>query len=150
MGPLHAVEFTPPPSRVESPKLRLHLIYTTPTATRVALSVAGQLANSLDAALELLVPHVVPFPLPLDHPSIPASFTEGALNSLVAGCSAAVSVRILLCRDREETLREWIPSHAIVVIGRQRAWGPGCFWGLIRAVKRNQRQVIVVDGGTKE
>jgi len=150
VGPLHAVQFTPPPSRVESPKLRLHLIYTTPTATRIALRVAGQLANNLDAALELLVPHVVPFPLPLDHPSIPASFTAGALNSLVAGCSAAVSVRILLCRDREETLRKWIPSHAIVVIGRQRAWGPGCFRGLIRAVKRNQHQVIVVDGGTKE
>ena len=116
----------------------------------MALTVAGQLANNLDATLELLEPHVVPFPLPWDHPSIPAGFTEGVLNSLVAGCGSSVDVRILLCRDREETLPNWIPCHAIVVIGRRRTWGPGSFSGLIRAVKRHQHQVIVVDGRTRE
>ncbi|MEO8369010.1 MAG: hypothetical protein ABI806_07425 [Candidatus Solibacter sp.] len=150
METLRAVESTPPRPSVESPRLRLHLVYTTPAATRMALRVAGQMANNLDAALELLVPHVVPFPLPLDHPSIPTSFTEGALSSLVADCGAAIDVKVLLCRDREETLPQWIPAHAIVVIGRQRKWGPGCFSGLIRAVRQNHHQVIVVDGGTKD
>jgi hypothetical protein len=145
MGATHVIELAPSPPRVQGEKLRLHLIYTTPQATRTALRVAGQLANNLDATLELLVAHVVPFPLPLDHPATPAHFTEQSVSSLVADCGTAIEVKVLLCRDREETLPRWLPGHAIVVIGRQRAWGPGSFSGLIRAVRRDRRQVIVVE-----
>jgi hypothetical protein len=150
MGARQAIALAPPVTGLEPPKLRLHLIYTTPQATRTALRRAGQMANHLDATLQLLVAHVVPFPLPLDHPDTPANFTEQALASLVGGCSLTIDIEILLCRDRQETLALWLPAHAIVVIGRHRSWGPRSFSGLIRSLKRRRHQVIVVDSESKE
>lgn len=121
------------------------MVYTGAVATRASLKVATELARDLAAKLELLVPFVVPFPLPLDRPSIPRTFTENAVSALVSNCPVDFEVKVLLCRDREETIPRWLPANSIAVIGRSRHWGPESYRGIIRAVRQKGHHVIVVD-----
>jgi hypothetical protein len=145
MAGVHEVELAPSPPRTEGPTLRLHVIYTSPETTRASLGIASLLAHDLGATLELLVATVVPYPLPLNSPTAPARFTEEFLSGLVSECEVNVNVKVLLCRDREETIPQWLPAESIVVIGSRRRWGPGSFRGLIRIVRRRGHHVIVVD-----
>ena len=144
MGPIHVLDFAPAPPRVEGAKLRIHVIYTTPQATRACLRAAGLLAKGLDARLELLVTKVVPYPLPLHRPTTSAAFTEKTVGTLTRNCGIDVNVKVLLCRDAEETIPRWLPSDSIAVIGRRRRWGPGSCSRLIRAIRRSGLRVIVV------
>jgi hypothetical protein len=145
MAGVHELELAPSPPRTEGPKLRVHVIYTSPETTQASLEIASLLAHDLGATLELLVARVVPYPLPLNSPTTPTSFTEEFLRALASECGVDVDVKVLLCRDREETIPQWLPAESIVVIGSRRCWGPGSFWGLIRIVRRRGHHVIVVD-----
>ncbi len=145
MRALHVSELTPAPPRSDESGLRLHVIYTGPETTRASLKGAGVLARDLGARLELLVARVVPYPLPLDSPPASSGFTEHSLDALAAECGVELDVKILLCRDREETIPAWLPPGCIAVIGRRRRWGPGSSRRLIRAVRHDGRHVIVVD-----
>jgi hypothetical protein len=147
MGLIHVSELTPAPPRGDESGLRLHVIYTGPETTRASLKGAGVLARDLGARLELLVARVVPYPLPLDSPPASSGFTDASLDALAAECGVEADVRVLLCRDREETIPRWLPAGCVAVIGRRRRWGPGSFRRLIRAVRRDGHHVIVVDGG---
>lgn len=147
MGAIHVLESLPRRPGVEGSNLRLHVIYTTPEATREALKVAGQLARDLDVRLELLVPRVVPYPLTLEHPTISNEFTAKSLRTLVCECEVDLEARILLCRDREQAIPQWLPSDSIAIIPRRRQWGPGSARALIRAVRRDGHHVIVVNAG---
>jgi hypothetical protein len=150
MGAMHALEFEPGPPCVAGPILRLHVIYTGPEATRASLEAAGLLAQDLDARVELLGPHVVPYPLPLHRPTTPVRLIEQSLLALVRDCAVDTKVTVLLCRDREETIRRWLPQESIAVIGRRRRWGAGSAWRLIRTVRRNGHHVIVVNTGGEQ
>lgn len=146
MGATHVSRFVRS-SRAEGPNLRLHVVYTTADATKASLKLACLLARDLGAKVELLLPQVVPYPVPLDSPTTPASFAEELAIALVRNCDVDADVKVLLCRDREETVPLWLPSESIAVIGRIRRWGPGSSWRLIRAIRRNGHHVIVVDTG---
>jgi len=150
MGAVHVLAFGSPPSPAlaDGANLRVNVVYTTPESTQASLKLASLLAQDLGADLELLVPHVVPYPLPLNRPDTPAAFTEDFLARLVRPIDVDVRVKVLLCRDREETIPQWLPSQAITVIGRKRRWGPDSFWRLIRAIRRKGHHVIVVDART--
>lgn len=145
MGTTPILEFVSAPPGADGSTFRIHVIYTTPRETRESVRIAGLLARDLGASLEILAPLVVPYPLPLNRPTAPASFTERSLAALVDGCDVDVDVKILLCRDREETIPRWLPPESVAVIGRRRRWGPGSSRGLIRAVRRNGHQVVVVE-----
>ena len=147
MRPIHVCQLTPAPPCADESGLRLHVVYTGPQTTRASLKGAGVLARDLGARLELLVARVVPYPLPLDSPPASSDFSEESLDALAADCGVELDVKILLCRDREETIPAWLPSGCIVVIGRRRRWGPGAYRRLIRAMRRDRRHVIVVEGG---
>jgi hypothetical protein len=145
MGAVYEVCGAPSPQLSRDTQFRLHVIYTTPATTKASLGVASLLAQDLGAALELLVARVVPYPLPLNCPTTPARFNEEVLGSFVNECGVDAFVKVLLCRDREETIPQWIPAESIVVIGRRRRWGPESSWRLIRMLKHRGHHVIVVD-----
>jgi len=145
MGALRELELAPSQQRAEGPRLRLHVIYTNPQTTQASLNVANLLAHDLGATLELLVATVVPYPLPLNSPTAPSHFTEEFLSALVSKCEVDVNVKVLLCRDREETIPHWLPAESIAVIGRRRRWGPESSWRLIRTLRQKGHHVIVVD-----
>src|SRR5262245_31629820 len=53
------------PSETSSPQtLRINVVYTDPSGTRIALKRAVELAIDLEAEPQIIVPHVVPYPLP--------------------------------------------------------------------------------------
>jgi len=145
MGALRELELAPSQQRAEGSQLRLHVIYTNPQTTRASLCAASVLAHDLGATLELLVATVVPYPLPLNSPTAPARFTEELLSALVSECEVDVTVKVFLCRDREETIPQWLPAESIAVIGRRRRWGPESSWRLIRALRQRGHHVIVID-----
>src|SRR5690349_12627413 len=118
MRAIHVSELTPAPPSADESGLRLHVIYTGPATTRASLKGAGVLARDLGARLELLVARVVPYPLPLDRPPASSGFSEASLDALADECGVDLDVKVLLCRDREETIPAFLPAGCIVVIGR--------------------------------
>src|SRR5436853_6049105 len=77
-------------------KLDLKVIFTDLRETGAALTMARTMARGLGARITLMVAQVVPYPLPLAEPDVPAEFTERRLESLAAEDTA---VEIYLCRD---------------------------------------------------
>ncbi len=143
-------ESAPPQLEGQDTPLRLHVIHTSPEATRDALKAACSLAHGLRAEIRLLAAKAVPFPRPLEDPETPTEFTEALLTGLARECGASVDVRVLLCRDCEETIPRWLPADSISVIGRPRRWGPGSSRRLIQAIQRAGRRLIVVDASKED
>src|SRR5579859_5329448 len=57
-------------------QLNIAVVFTSVESTLAALKEAGNLANSLSARINLVVPQVVPFPLPLETPPVLVEFNE--------------------------------------------------------------------------
>jgi hypothetical protein len=57
-------------------KLNIAVIFTSIEPTLSALRKAGALASRLRACITLIVPQVVPYPIPLNRPSVSPNFTE--------------------------------------------------------------------------
>lgn len=134
---------TAPPTVIEShaqpgaPESRIYVIFTDAARTKTALQAAARLARGLDLPLELLTAQVVPYPLPLSEPPVSVEFIGGAMARLVGELEAEISVRILLCRDRDRTIRDAVAPDALVIIGGRRP-------RLARLLKSDGRRVIVI------
>ena len=134
------------PSGGGQPKLRLSVIFTTPTATRATLAAASEYARELGAQITILVAQVVPYPLPLECPPVAAEFTARMLQSIAAGQTVETAVEIYLCRDRWETIRQSLkPESAVVLGGRKRWWWPTPEQRLAAALRRDGHRVVLVD-----
>jgi hypothetical protein len=90
---------------------------------------------------------VVPYPLPLEHPPVAAEFTERALSQLASGQELEVTIKVYLCRDRNETIRRALTPDSFVVIGTQKRWWLNRDKMLARLLRRDGHSVIVVDIG---
>jgi hypothetical protein len=125
------------PADAREPESRVYVIFTGEPETKAVLSAAASLAHGLDLPLEVLAAQVVPYPLPLDEPPVAVDFAEHAMSRLVAGLDAQVAVRILLCRDAEETLSKAVGPDTLVVIG---SGNPK----LARLLASDRRRVLVI------
>ena len=125
------------PSQARQPESRIYVIFTDEAGTKAALAAAAGLARGLDLSLELLAPQVVPYPLPLDEPPVSLDFVERVMARLLDRLEADVFVRILLCRDSDETLRNAVGPEALVIIGPGKP-------GLARLLKSDGRRLIVI------
>jgi hypothetical protein len=123
------------------------VIFTNAEGTKGALKAANCLAHDLDTRVELLVPQVVPYPLPLEHPPVAAEFTERALSQLASEQELEVTIKVYLCRDRNETVRRALTPDSFVVIGTQKRWWLNRDKMLARLLRRDGHSVIVVDIG---
>jgi pimeloyl-ACP methyl ester carboxylesterase len=72
------------------------------------------MARGLGARITLMVAQVVPYPLPLTAPDVPAKFTERIAESIAVDDT---TVEIYLCRDRNEALRRALPPGSLVIVG---------------------------------
>src|SRR5262245_11521869 len=86
-------------SRFQSEKLRINVVFTGFAATNVALRRAVDLAIDLDAETNIIVPHVVPYPLDLERPTVPLEFTCNRLRILAGSVGADPYMSVYLCRD---------------------------------------------------
>ena len=125
------------PAQARQPESRVYVIFTDESGTKAALVAAAGLARGLDLSIELLAAQVVPYPLPLNEPPVSVGFTQRAMARLVFGLDADISVRILLCRDADETLRKAVGRETLVVIGRGKQ-------RLARLLKSDGRRLIVI------
>jgi hypothetical protein len=131
-----------PPRRERDSNLRLYVVFTDFEATQAAIQSASHLARDLKARIVLLVAKVVPFPLPLESPPVPQVFTNALLSRLAAGLKTDVTVRVYLCRDRDETIRNVLERGALVVIGRRKRWWPTGTPVLGRRLQQDGHQVV--------
>jgi len=127
-------------------KLDLKVIFTDLPTTAAALATARTLAKGLGARITLTVAQVVPYPLPLTAPDVPVEFTERLLEPLATDDA---SVEILLCRDRNETIRQSVPPDSLVIVGARRqrwwtCWLPSPERSLAKLLRHHGQRVLVV------
>ncbi len=123
-------------------RLNIAVVYTSVESTLTALKEAGTLANSLGARIELVVPQVVPYPLPLDSPPVLVEFNEKRFRVMVSESPVETSVQIYLCRDRFETLTSVLKPGSIVFLGGRHKWWPGKDERLARKLRRAGYEVF--------
>jgi hypothetical protein len=131
------------PEWAKDPKLQLYVVYTDVEGTRAALRTASHLACDLNARIVLMVAQVVPYPLPLEAPDVPGEFTLDALTRLAAEPGGDVSIRVFLCRDRDETVCNELPAASLVVIGGPKHWWSTRTPLLARLLRRAGHEVIL-------
>ena len=143
MSPTVEEVFVPTLAAVRPARARnIAVIATSTESTLSALRKAGALANRLRACITLIVPHVVPYPLPLNQPPVPLDFNARRFRVLAGANPVKTTVRIYLCRDQGEILRNILPPHSVVVIGGRRSWWPTKEKHLARQLRRCGHEVV--------
>jgi hypothetical protein len=104
--------------------LEVVVLHTDTKGTLEALKAAANLAQGLTARIRLVVPQVVPYPLPVNAPDVPAAFTCRRFHALVSGARIDTYVDIRLGREKREILESALRPHSMVVLGGRRGWWP--------------------------
>ena len=123
------------------------VVHTTIPTTLTALKTAATLAKGLSAQVRLLVPQVVPFALPLEHPPVPTSFTERRFRTVAEKAAVETTVEIVLCRDIAPALETLLRPRSLIVVGARnsrwwnRAW-PSFETRLARRLRKLGHQVV--------
>jgi len=128
----HALETAPSggadrkaPQPSYDPKLGVTVIHTTLKGTVAALRAAADLAKHLSAQITLVVPEVVPMRLPLEKPQVSVEFLKRRYCDLVADAGIMderITIRIWLCRERENSLQQELAPHSLIVVGGSTRW----------------------------
>lgn len=103
----------------------VHVIFTTPQATRAALRAADAVMQSSGAGIHFLVPQVVPVGFPIDRPPVSVAFAERRATGMARECcrNAAVRVQIVLCGNRDQCIERTLAPNSLVMIGsRKQPW----------------------------
>ncbi len=133
-----------PPHRAESASdLHIDVVFTDFEDTRAALKAAADLTIGLEADIDLIVPQIVPFPLPLAHPTVSPGFTLRRLIDLASAAHVQPSIHVYLCRDRLQTLLQVLEPHSVIVVGSRKRWFPTKPERLARALRKNGHHVIL-------
>jgi hypothetical protein len=123
---------------------KIFVVFTDAKTTKAALNAAARWADELKFEIELIVPHVVPYPLPSASPTIPATFTTAEIRRLISDSGVTPDVHIYLCRDRLQVLRTVLPPRSTVVIGARRGWLPSAAGRLARKLRQIGHLALVV------
>src|SRR5689334_14964277 len=94
----------------------IHVLATTPGATRAAIAAAVPLARGAGARLLVLVPHALPPAVDLEERPDASDVVVGAYRDLVTELGGDGAVRLCLC-SRPEDVSRLLPDHATVVVG---------------------------------
>jgi hypothetical protein len=105
-------------------KLEIQLVFTTLKSTRAALQTATRLAHDLDARVRLVATQVVPYPLPLDRPPVPVTFTKQRLEELAVSAARDTRIHVVLCRDQRQALQGLLAPGSLIVVGGKNRWWP--------------------------
>jgi hypothetical protein len=125
--------------------LQVTVVFTKVAATLQALKMAAELAHNLNGRIRLLVPQVVPFPLPLEKPSVSEEFNRRRLQTIASQGSIDTRIEVWSCRDRYDGLCQALEPGALVVMGARPYWWPTAEKALVRKLRRRGHEVILVD-----
>jgi hypothetical protein len=104
--------------------LDIVVLHTSDASTLRALKTAASLAAELSARVHIVAPRIVPYPLSLNTPPVPVSFTARRLLDLASEAGVEVSVDIILCRDLMTTLSVVLKPQSLIVTGER----PSRWW----------------------
>jgi hypothetical protein len=114
--------------------------------TRAAVDAVADLAKNLQAGATLVSVQVVPFTLPLDNPPISSRFYRRCLEEIVSRIPMPLRIELLLARDQESALRQFMPksSPVLVVARRRRWWRKSAEERLASALRRAGHKVALI------
>jgi hypothetical protein len=118
------------------------VLHTTVPETLQALKTAARLAHGLSARIRLLVLEVVPYPLPLDRPNVPLSFTRRRFHTLAGNATIETTIDIHLVRDPDKSIESALEPHSVIVMGAHRAWWPNAHTRVAKRLERLGHQVV--------
>lgn len=130
--------------------LDIVVLHTSGTSTLRALKTAARLAVELSGRVRVVAPRIVPYPLTLNEPQVPVSFTARQLRDLAGQAGVDVSVDIILCRDLITMLPAVLKPESLIVMGEHRSRWRALDW-LDREYRLGQRllkqghQVVFAD-----
>jgi hypothetical protein len=136
---------TPHRSDESENNLEIAVVFTSATPTIAALKKAGALADRLRGRINLIVPQIVPYPLPLESPPVLLEFGEQRFRDIAAQSLVETMIQIYLCRDRLETLKSVLTPRSLVVIGSRKRWWPTREKSLARKLRRAGHEVIFTE-----
>jgi hypothetical protein len=126
-------------------RLRINVVFTEIQSTELALKRAVELAIDLGAETQIIVPHIVPYPLALECPVVPLEFMCKQLEILAASVGADPYIHVYLCRDAIALLRKLLPPGSIAVLHARNRWlFPSKSQRIARALQRYGCAVVVV------
>ena len=80
-------------------ELLVNVAFTMPQGTLAALREASRLTAGLHSIIRVIVPHVVPYPLDLNHPQVNPEFLAERLRNLTAKTGAPLRFEVVSCRE---------------------------------------------------
>ena len=113
--------------------------------TKAALKYATGLLDGQNVRLRLIDVHVVPYGVPLDHPTVDPKHLERRLKNLVRESELPVSAEIVYARDWEQGLRRALMPGSIVLLPIRRAWWRTSEKRMAARLRRLGHTVIWVD-----
>lgn len=122
--------------------LSVFVVFTSIHLTLKALEKARKLARSLGANVAVIAVQVVPYPLPLDEPSVPFGFLIRRFEEEAGEFPEKTQVSAYLCRDPMEALKRILNPWSPVVIGVTEKWLPTREQRLARKLRRSGYHVL--------
>ena len=106
----------------EQSRAEIAVLFTSDESTRAALLHAGALAHGMAARITLLVLQIVPYPLPLTSPPVLIDWNQRRFRVIAATSRVETTVRLYLCRDRDDGLRIVLSKPSFIVLGGPKKW----------------------------
>ena len=128
---------------VQNPELEVNVVYTRLPGAAKSLDVASGLARGLGARVTVHVAQVIPYPLELKSPQVPVQFAEQQLLAMAGEQPVETNIRIYLCRDLTETIRQVLKPGSVVIVGGRKRWWPIREQRLAAALRRDGHRVIL-------
>ena len=104
--------------------LDLVVPYVNPALTARAFAAALKLADGCNATMTLMAVHVLPYPAPLECQEGIRQRLEAELTAVARATPAALRVKLVFARDREEAYLALLRRESLVVIGTKDRWWP--------------------------
>ena len=124
--------------------LSIMVVFTTVPATLIALEQGGQLAQQLGARIRIVVPHVVPYPLPIDRPPVDPEFRLRRFRTVSIQGAIETQIEVRLCRDSDHAVMQGLPPRSVILIGGRKRWWPTRERRLAKRLARVGHHVIFV------
>ena len=133
------------PASEYSSKLPITVLFTTTPDTLHALRKAAHFARQLGASIQILVAHVVPYPLPIDKPRVDPEFRLRQFRSFCEEESIETQIDIRLCRDARQCIHDALRPHSLILIGGGQSWWPLTYGKrLAKRLRRAGHEVVLV------
>jgi hypothetical protein len=92
-----------------------------------------------------LVPHIVPYGVPLDKPLVATPFLERRFRVMVDGIDVETRVDIRLCRDHWQMLERVLAPKSVIILGSDYwKWWPSSEMRLAKKLRRDGHHVFFV------